>query len=84
MVFYHNCLSVQGRKPRGIIASHLWLFVSFLSCPDKITKWILQSNSSSNDHFPFDYLDFFNFKLKGDKKQCQTFCRLSNNSLYIS
>jgi len=48
MVFDHNQLLVQGKKshPCWVITSHLGLFGSLLSCPDKISKHILEPNSS--------------------------------------
>lgn len=70
MVFYHNCLLVQGKKshPCGAINSYLGPFGSSLSCPDKTSKWILESNSSLSAHFPFDFLDFFSFRSRDEKK----------------
>jgi len=68
MVFYHNCLLMQGKKsyPCWATTYHLGLFGGLKSCPGKISKRISEPNSSLSSHFPFDFLSIFSFWSRGD------------------
>lgn len=63
MVFYHDCLLLQGKKshPCWATTSHLGLFVSLLSCPGKISKRTSEPNSSLALTLPWTFWVFLVF-----------------------